>query len=88
MELKKLKRLKREQLLELMLNQQQTIESQADTIKKLEELVEQKEIKLNEVGSIAEASLALNGVFEAAQAAADQYLLSIKAMYKDEKRNE
>lgn len=33
-----------------------------------------REIKLKHSGSIAEAALRLNGIFEAAQAAADQYL--------------
>ena len=36
---------------------------------------------LSEAGSIAEAALRLNGVFEAAQAAADQYLDSVRAMH-------
>lgn len=36
-----------------------------------------REIKLKHAGSIAEAALRLNGIFEAAQAAADQYLDSI-----------
>lgn len=35
-----------------------------------------------EVGSIAEASLRLNGIFEAAQKAADQYLLSVRQREK------
>ena len=36
-----------------------------------------REIKLKHAGSIAEAALRLNGIFEAAQAAADQYLDTI-----------
>ena len=36
-------------------------------------------VKLENAGSIAEAALALNGVFEAAQAAADQYLAQVHA---------
>ena len=36
-------------------------------------------IKLKHSGSIAEAALRLNGIFEAAQAAADQYLDSVRA---------
>ena len=38
-------------------------------------------LRLEQVGSIAEAALSLNRVFEAAQAAADQYLESVKAQY-------
>lgn len=40
---------------------------------------ENRNLDLAEVGSIAEAALKLNGVFEAAQRAADQYLRSIRA---------
>ena len=36
---------------------------------------------LTEVGSIAEAALKLNGVFDAAQRAANQYLRSVKELY-------
>lgn len=36
---------------------------------------------LSEVGSIAEAALKLNGVFDAAQRAANQYLRSVKELY-------
>lgn len=44
----------------------------------LEEQLRQRAIKLDRAGSIAEAALSLNRVFEAAQQAADDYLLSIK----------
>ena len=39
----------------------------------------ERTLKINEAGSIAEAAVKLNGVFEAAQAAADQYLESVQA---------
>lgn len=42
-----------------------------------------REIAIANAGSIAEAALALNGVFEQAQAAADEYLRNIARM-KDE----
>ena len=45
---------------------------------KLQAVRKQREIQLEEAGSIAEASLRLNGVFEAAQKAAEQYLYNIK----------
>lgn len=47
----------------------------------LEEERHKREIELREAGSIAEAALRLNGVFEAAQRAADQYLEGIREMY-------
>lgn len=51
-------------------------------IKELEERMrewrESRIIELEEAGSIAEAALKLNGVFEAAQKAADQYIYNLK----------
>ena len=42
---------------------------------------EKRETDLENVGSIAEAALRLNGVFDAAQRAADYYLQSIQTVY-------
>lgn len=44
----------------------------------IEEMKASREIELEEAGSIAEAALRLNGVFEAAQRAAEQYLMNVK----------
>lgn len=41
---------------------------------KLRRLLNERDIKIQNAGSIAEAALSLNQVFETAQAAADQYL--------------
>ncbi|MGT2754953.1 hypothetical protein [Streptococcus ovis] len=78
MEVKQLRKLKREQLIVIMLEQQEKIEQQEEEIQQLASKLEDKKILLEESGSIAEAALALNKVFEAAQAAADQYLDSIR----------
>lgn len=40
-------------------------------------------VKYTKVGSIAEAALSMNGVFEAAQKAADDYLMLIHSNYSD-----
>lgn len=47
----------------------------------LAEVQEKREVDMENVGSIAEAALKLNGVFDAAQRAADHYLQSIRALY-------
>lgn len=78
-----LRKLKRNQLLELMLLQQETIEEQAIRIQSLEATLQKREIVIQKAGSIAEAALSLNGIFEAAQAAADQYLASVKLSCKE-----
>lgn len=44
----------------------------------IEEMKASKEIQLAEAGSIAEAALRLSGIFEAAQEAADLYLMNVK----------
>lgn len=42
---------------------------------------EDRRIELEEAGSIAEAALRLNGIFNAAQKAAEQYLYNIKLLH-------
>ena len=42
--------------------------------------LEQRQIHLDSAGSIAQAALELNHVFEAAQAAADDYLASVRSV--------
>ncbi len=39
-----------------------------------------REIELNDAGNIAEAALRLNGIFQAAQEAADQYLYNVRLL--------
>ena len=75
---KELHKLKRGELLEMMLAQSREIEALRARISELENKLADREIRIRESGSIAEAALRLNGVFEAAQAAADQYLENLK----------
>lgn len=75
---KELRRLSRGELLEMLLEQTKRVEAlEEELAQKNKELTDRK-IMLEEAGSIAEASLRLNEVFEAAQKAADQYLYNIK----------
>lgn len=75
---KDLRKLNRYQLLEMLIMQTE----RADTLHKKLEDAEKKlndtQIRITALGSIAEASLQLSGVFEAAQAAADRYLEAAK----------
>lgn len=82
--IKDLKKLKRQELLELMLEQQVTIEQQELEIKKLKREIKSRKIQIKEAGSIAEAALALNDIFQVAQQAADDYLENVRAL-KEEK---
>ena len=69
---------KRSELLELLLAQSQEIDDLRAQVAALQAELARREIILSEAGSIAEAALRLNQVFEQAQAAADQYLENVK----------
>lgn len=77
---KELHKLKRAELLEMMLAQSREIEALRARIETLEIKLADREIRIRESGSIAEAALKLNGIFEAAQAAADQYLENVRRL--------
>lgn len=80
---KELRHLGRARLIDIVYEQQKRLETSEKTIQKLQAKLSKKELQVLEAGSIAEAALKVNGVFEAAQAAADQYLTSIKAALAD-----
>lgn len=75
-----LKHLSRRELLEMLLELNRENEQLRAENGKLRHVLETKQILCDKAGSIAEASLRLNGVFVAAQAAADQYLENIKRL--------
>lgn len=75
---KELRKLKRIEILELLLEQSRENERLRAEIAEVNKKLEDKEIAIKEAGSIAEAALKLNGIFEAAQRAADQYLENLK----------
>lgn len=76
---KALRRLGRAELIDILYELQKRNDELTEQNQKLQQSLDDRDIHLSEAGSIAEASLRLSGVFEAAQAAADQYLRSIKA---------
>lgn len=73
-----LKHMSRADLLEILLAQSREIERLRDEVAELNDRLEEREILMSRSGSIAEASLRLNRVFEAAQKAADQYVDSVR----------
>lgn len=77
---KELRKLNRKQLLELLLRQTERTEHLQKKLNEAEDKIKDKLLIETEAGSIAEASLKLNGVFEAAEAAASQYLENIKRL--------
>ncbi len=75
---RELKKLSRAGLLEVLLTQSREIDRLKAENEMLKEKLEDREIMLSKSGSIAEASLRINHVFEAAQKAADQYVSSVR----------
>lgn len=78
-----LRKLRRTDLLELLLAQEKENEELRRQIQQLQDRLEERELTMINAGSIAEASMQLNGVFEAAQAAADQYLASVRKLNEE-----
>lgn len=83
---RELQKLKRVELLQLLVEQSRELDALRQELAQARRELEARELRLQEAGSIAEASMQLNGVFEAAQRAADQYLESIR--YQSEHMDE
>ena len=79
---KEFRKLHREDLIEIIYQYQRREQRLTQENELLKNQLKEKAITIQEAGSIANAALALNGVFEAAQKAADQYLLSLKALHE------
>lgn len=82
---KELKRLRRAELLEMLLEQTKEAEELKKELSESKKQLKSREIKLEKAGSIAEAALQVNGVFEAAQEAAAQYLENIQTFMERQK---
>lgn len=76
---KDLRHLSRAELLDILYEQQKRYEERLAENQALRQQLEDRTLRVASAGSIAEAAIQVNGVFEAAQAAADQYLASVKA---------
>lgn len=73
-----LRKMNRAELLELLITVSKENEALRKQVEKQAQLLEERTIVKDKAGSIAEAALQLNGVFDAAQAAAEQYLENIR----------
>ncbi len=77
---KELRRLNRRELLEMLIMQEKKLERLQKKLDEAEAELSERRIAIKESGSIAEAALKLNGVFTAAQKAAEQYIENIKML--------
>ena len=73
-----LSKLSKKDLLEIMLKQGEEIDSLREQVRELQAKLDDKEIRIAKAGSLAEASLAVTGIFEEAQKAADLYVENMK----------
>lgn len=80
-----LKKLSRQDLLEMLIAEEKRVEKLEKELEETRAQLQERQIRIEESGSIAEAALKLNGIFEAAQAAADQYLENIKQQVETER---
>lgn len=74
-----LKRLSRVELLEIIYELQKQHEETTIQMEQMQAELDTRKRHIRNSESIAEAAICINGVMEAAQAAADQYLVSVKA---------
>ena len=88
---KSLQKLKRAELLELLLEQSRNndslkiqLEEKAGVIGELKKQLKDRKIDIQSAGTIAEASFKLNGVYDAAEKAAQQYLENLQELYRKE----
>lgn len=82
-ERKELGKMKRIELLELLLDVTKENEKLRIKNRKLAKRLASRAVVAKKAGSIAEASLKLSGIFKAAQNAADGYLVSLKRAEED-----
>lgn len=76
---KELKQMNRSELIEIIYQYRIQVDDLTAQLQKLNDELEERRLRMERSGSIAEAAISVNKVFEAAQQAAEQYLYSIKA---------
>lgn len=77
---KELRKLKRVELLELLVEQAAEMEQLRHELEETRRALKNREIMLEESGTLAEAALRINEVFAAADRAAQDYLENVRAL--------
>ena len=80
---KELRRLSRRELLEMLITRTMENERLTEELQQARKELSDRKIIQEHAGSMAEAALQLNGVFEAADRAAKQYLENIRRMAEE-----
>lgn len=84
---KELRRLSRSELLEMMISLTEENEKLKIRLEQAEAQLKDRRILVDKAGSIAEAALQLNHVFEAADRAVQQYLENVRQMVEERNSN-
>ena len=79
---KDLKRLGRAELIEIIYQQKKTEQMLRTQVEELQQQLQDKRLKMEEAGSVAEAALAISDIFQSAQIAADRYLEEIRCRHE------
>jgi len=82
MDNKELRKFSKKEILEILLSQAKRIEELEEELSKTKKKLDSKKIAIEDSGSLAEASLKLNNIFEVAQTTAEQYLFNVKEKCK------
>ena len=80
---KEFKRLNRVQLIEIIYKLQLEVDELTKQNKSLKNALEDKRLRINNAGNLAEAALEINNCFVSAQNAAEQYLNEIEEIRKE-----
>ena len=82
---RELRRLSRADLLEMLIEQGTELEDLRGKYAAAMEKLEKREVNAEQVGTLAEAALRFNGVFDAADAAAQEYMEAVRARTEAQK---
>lgn len=85
---KELRKMRRMELIEIIYQLQQNLVRMEQENERLRRKLHDRRILLENAGSIAEAALRINEVFESAQRAADQYVESVRLAAQDAEQTE
>ena len=79
-------KLKKKDLLEIMLRQSEEIDALRAQVADLQAKLDDRDFQFNRIGSIAEASLAVTNIFQEAEKAAKLYLENIRSKVNEQNR--
>ncbi len=75
---KELRKLRRDDLLQILIDLQKQIDALKEEVQQGKEALANRDMAIRESGTLAEAALKMNGVFDAAQSAADEYMRQMR----------